>query len=136
MSTPAATYDLGTLHGGLRLPAEKTVSTSIEIQTIPIPDQLVIPIQQHVGEPAHPVVGIGEYVLKGQLIAETYGTLSAENREVIRSSIEDWSLTDEEKVWIAIYLVMTSPEYVLLRYYGRPRQATGHGINLTAPVFR
>jgi electron transport complex protein RnfC len=77
MSTPAATYDLGTLHGGLRLPAEKAVSTSIEIQVVPVPDQLVIPIQQHVGEPAHPVVGIGEYVLKGQLIAETYGTLSA-----------------------------------------------------------
>ena len=77
MSTPAATYDLGKLHGGLRLPAEKTVSTSIEIQPVPIPDQLVLPIQQHVGEPAQPVVGVGEHVLKGQLIAETYGTLSA-----------------------------------------------------------
>ena len=77
MSTPAATYDLGKLHGGLRLPAEKTVSTSIEIQEVPIPDQLVLPLQQHSGEPAHPVVGIGEYVLKGQLIAESYGSLSA-----------------------------------------------------------
>ncbi len=77
MSTPAATYDLGNLHGGLRLPAEKTVSTSIEIQTAPIPDQIVLPIQQHVGEPAQPVVGVGEYVLKGQLVAEPYGSLSA-----------------------------------------------------------
>lgn len=76
-TTAAATYDLGKLHGGLRLPAEKSLSTSIEIQTVPIPDQLVMPIQQHVGEAAHPVVGIGEYVLKGQLVAETYGTLSA-----------------------------------------------------------
>ena len=77
MSTPAATYDLGKLHGGMRLPGEKTVSTSIEIQQVPIPDQLVLPIQQHVGEPAQPVVGQGEYVLKGQLIAESYGSLSA-----------------------------------------------------------
>ncbi|MGI9243267.1 MAG: DUF1800 family protein, partial [Verrucomicrobiales bacterium] len=45
----------------------------------------------------------------------TYGTLTAESREVIRSSVEDWALTDEEKVWIAVYLVMTSPEYVILR---------------------
>ena len=77
MSTPAATYDLGNLHGGLRLPAEKTVSTSIEIQHVPIPDQLVLPIQQHVGEPAEPIVGIGEHVLKGQLVADTFGSLSA-----------------------------------------------------------
>ena len=77
MSSPAATYDLGKLYGGLRLPAEKTVSTSLEIQEVPIPDQLILPIAQHVGEPAHPIVGIGEYVLKGQLIAEPYGSLSA-----------------------------------------------------------
>jgi electron transport complex protein RnfC len=77
MSTPAATYDLGKLHGGMRLPAEKTVSTSIEIQQVPVPDQLILPIQQHVGEPAQPVVGQGEYVLKGQLVADSYGSLSA-----------------------------------------------------------
>ena len=75
MSAP--TYDLGTLHGGLRLPGEKSVSTSQSIQKVPIPDQLVLPIAQHVGEAAHPVVGIGEYVLKGQLLAEPYGSLSA-----------------------------------------------------------
>jgi electron transport complex protein RnfC len=75
MSAP--TYDLGVLHGGLRLPGEKTQSTTREIQNMPVPHQLVVPIEQHVGEPAHPIVGIGEYVLKGQLIAESYGTLSA-----------------------------------------------------------
>jgi electron transport complex protein RnfC len=73
----APTYDLGELHGGLRLPPEKALSTSREIQHMPVPDQLVLPIAQHVGDPAHPIVGIGEYVLKGQLVAESYGTLSA-----------------------------------------------------------
>jgi electron transport complex protein RnfC len=77
MSKPAATYDLGKLYGGLRLPSEKTVSTSLEIQQVPVPDQLVLPIAQHVGEPAHPIVGIGEFVLKGQLLAEAWGSLSA-----------------------------------------------------------
>ena len=77
MSSPAATYDLGKLHGGLRLAAEKSESTSMAIRDVPIPDNLVLPIAQHVGEPAHPIVGIGEYVCKGQLIAESYGSLSA-----------------------------------------------------------
>lgn len=77
MTTPAATYDLGRWHGGLRLPADKEISTSIGIQRMPVPDQLVLPIAQHAGEPAQPIVGIGEYVRKGQLIAEPYGSLSA-----------------------------------------------------------
>ncbi len=77
MSSPAATYDLGKLHGGLRLPSNKMESTATPLQTIPVPDQLILPIAQHVGEPAHPIVGIGEKVLKGQLLAESYGSISA-----------------------------------------------------------
>ena len=75
MSAP--TYDLGTLHGGLRLPAKKSASTSRPIIDVPVPSQLVLPITQHVGDPAQPIVGIGERVLKGQLIAAVDGTLGA-----------------------------------------------------------
>jgi electron transport complex protein RnfC len=73
----APTYDLGELHGGLRLQAHKADSTSEPVTDMPIPAQLVLPITQHVGDPAHPIVGIGEHVLKGQLIAEKEGTLGA-----------------------------------------------------------
>jgi electron transport complex protein RnfC len=75
MSAP--TFDLGKLHGGLRLRGHKSVSTAQSIQTVPIPAQLVLPITQHVGDPAQPIVGIGERVLKGQLIAEIEGSLGA-----------------------------------------------------------
>ena len=63
MSAP--TYDLGKLHGGLRLQGHKTTSTAAAIQHVPLPDVLVLPITQHVGDPAQPVVGIGEKVLQG-----------------------------------------------------------------------
>lgn len=75
MSAP--TYDLGKLHGGLRLPAHKSASTASPIKEVPIPAQLVLPIEQHVGEPAQPVVGIGDRVLKGQLVAEPDGEMGA-----------------------------------------------------------
>jgi len=75
MSAP--TYDLGKLHGGLRLQAHKAASTSEPILQIPVPDQLILPITQHAGDPAQPVVGIGEHVLKGQLIAHVDGSLGA-----------------------------------------------------------
>jgi len=73
----APTYDLGKLHGGLRLQAHKSGSTSEPILQIPVPEQLILPITQHAGDPAEPIVGIGEHVLKGQLIATTDGTLGA-----------------------------------------------------------
>ena len=77
MSEGAATYDLGKLHGGLRLPGEKARSTGSSIAIAPVPEQLILPITQHVGAPAQPVVGIGERVLKGQLIADADGPISA-----------------------------------------------------------
>ena len=73
----APTFDLGKLHGGLRLTANKSSSTATPILDMPIPEQLVLPITQHVGDPAHPVVGIGERVLKGQLLAESDSALGA-----------------------------------------------------------
>lgn len=75
MSAP--TYDLGKLHGGLRLQAHKDESTAEPIRRVPVPAQLVLPITQHSGDPAQPIVDIGERVLKGQLIAQPEGRLGA-----------------------------------------------------------
>ncbi len=75
MSAP--TYDLGKLHGGLRLTANKKASTLNGIVDVPVPAQLVLPLTQHVGDPAQPLVSIGEHVLAGQRIAEPDGTLGA-----------------------------------------------------------
>lgn len=75
MSAP--TYDLGKLNGGLRLPGHKSESTAQGIQDVPVPAQLILPITQHVGDAAQPIVAIGERVLKGQKIATADGTLSA-----------------------------------------------------------
>ncbi len=75
MSAP--TYDLGNLHGGLRLEAHKAEATGQPIRDVPVPGQLILPLLQHVGEPAQPVVDLGEKVLKGQLVARHEGTLGA-----------------------------------------------------------
>jgi electron transport complex protein RnfC len=97
MATAAPTYDLGKLHGGLRLEDHKSESTSSTIREMPIPSQLVLPIDQHVGDAAQPVVGIGERVLKGQLLAEPDGSLGApvhasSSGKVI--AIEPWPVTN------------------------------------------
>jgi hypothetical protein len=46
----------------------------------------------------------------------TYGTLKQETRQIILNMMNDAGLdSDEKKLWTAIYAVMTSPEYVILR---------------------
>ncbi len=63
--------------GGLRLPGHKRESTSRPIAQGPIPPRLILPLQQHIGAPAAPLVKVGEEVLKGQLIAHPQGSVSA-----------------------------------------------------------
>lgn len=75
MSAP--TYDLGKLHGGLRLESNKGESTAASIQQVPLPKVLVLPLAQHVGEPAQPVVSVGETVARGQIVARVDSSLGA-----------------------------------------------------------
>jgi electron transport complex protein RnfC len=56
--------------GGVHPAEHKQLSTARAIQVAGIPGQLVLPLQQHIGEPAEPVVAVGDYVLKGQKIAD------------------------------------------------------------------
>ena len=56
-------------HGGLVLASHSELSTSQPVSSAGIPDELVIPLQQHVGELATPRVSPGDTVLKGQQIA-------------------------------------------------------------------
>lgn len=67
---------LGTFPGGLVLDGQKLRSTQTSIQTLPISDTLTLPLQQHIGEPATPVVKVGDKVLKGQTIAQAQGHVS------------------------------------------------------------
>ncbi|WP_432698530.1 electron transport complex subunit RsxC [Marinobacterium sp. YM272] len=64
-------------HGGIHPPENKKQSTRAPIGKAPLPAQLVIPMQQHIGGPADPLVSVGDLVLKGQLIAEPIGRISA-----------------------------------------------------------
>lgn len=64
-------------HGGLHLPEHKTASTQRPVVRAALPGTLILPLQQHIGQSAKPVVQVGERVLKGQLIARADGYISA-----------------------------------------------------------
>ncbi len=64
-------------HGGIHVPDEKALSNGAPVEPSPCPPVLVLPLQQHIGAPASPVVKVGDRVLKGQLIAEPRGYVCA-----------------------------------------------------------
>jgi len=68
--------DLHTFKGGVHPPEHKAESNARPIHAAPLPRKLVIPLRQHLGNPAKPVVGVGDRVLKGQMIGEANGYIS------------------------------------------------------------
>ncbi|MBD3182730.1 electron transport complex subunit RsxC [Candidatus Poribacteria bacterium] len=65
-----------TFRGGVH-PDCKKESADIKIEKADLPPKLIIPLQQHIGAPAQPLVEVGDEVKKGQKIAEAGGFVSA-----------------------------------------------------------
>jgi electron transport complex protein RnfC len=65
------------LRGGVHPEGRKDLSLQRHIRVLPLPKKLYVPLQQHIGAPALPVVNVGEHVLKGQLIASAQGAVSS-----------------------------------------------------------
>lgn len=64
-------------HGGIHPPENKRQSLGAPIRQAPVPARLILPLQQHIGKAATPLVEVGDQVLKGQKIAEPTGHISA-----------------------------------------------------------
>ncbi len=62
--------------GGLPLAHHMEWTCGEESLLQPLPERIVLPLQQHIGLPAAPVVRVGDRVLKGQLIAQASGYVS------------------------------------------------------------
>ncbi|MFP8966324.1 electron transport complex subunit RsxC [Pokkaliibacter sp. CJK22405] len=71
---PLKIYDFG---GGIHPPENKSQSTQQPIANPPLPGKIILPMKQHTGAAAEPIVAVGDKVLKGQMVAEPFGRVSA-----------------------------------------------------------
>lgn len=62
--------------GGLPLAHHMEWTCGEESLLQPLPDRIVLPLQQHIGLPATPAVRVGDTVLKGQIVATASGYVS------------------------------------------------------------
>jgi electron transport complex protein RnfC len=65
------------VRGGIHPEYRKDLSADCAITELPLPAVLYLPVQQHIGTAAEPVVRVGDHVLKGQLLARGIGAVSA-----------------------------------------------------------
>ncbi|RMF19826.1 MAG: electron transport complex subunit RsxC, partial [Gammaproteobacteria bacterium] len=64
-------------HGGIHPPENKAQSTRKPIRRFPLVQTYVVPLNQHLGSPAEPIVAAGQSVKAGELIARPIGLVSA-----------------------------------------------------------
>jgi electron transport complex protein RnfC len=65
------------IRGGVHPEGRKFLAANCEIEDLPMPKLLRVPLQQHIGAEADPLVERGAHVLKGQLIGRARGPVSA-----------------------------------------------------------
>lgn len=63
--------------GGVHPDGHKQATACKAIETLPTPEYLYVPVQQHIGAPAEPEVNVADNILKGQLLAHSQGAVSA-----------------------------------------------------------
>lgn len=68
---------VGPANWGIHPDDRKRPAADAPVRVMPMPERLYVPLVQHIGAPSRPVVLVGERVLKGQLIAEPTGMVSA-----------------------------------------------------------
>jgi electron transport complex protein RnfC len=76
MANPGA-YKLFNIRGGVHPEDHKALTADKNIQDLPMPPLLHVPMQQHIGAPARHLVHRGQLVKKGQLLARSEGDISA-----------------------------------------------------------
>jgi len=63
--------------GGVHPPEHKELTEHRALEAMPPPAELFVPLGQHLGKPASPLVKKGQYVRQGQLLAGSSGFISA-----------------------------------------------------------
>ncbi len=63
--------------GGTHIPHRKQATDSKSIVHMPGPDEVVVPLSQHIGAPCKPVVSVNDRVLAGQVIGDSDQFVSA-----------------------------------------------------------
>jgi electron transport complex protein RnfC len=66
-----------TFHGGVHPQEYKELTENCAFEVIPLPEEIILPLAQHLGKEASAQVKKGDDVVPGQLVAKAEGFISA-----------------------------------------------------------
>lgn len=78
-----------TFKGGIHPPDSKSATSSKAIEPMKEPNEVIIPLLQHIGAPCQPVVKAKEEVKVGQLIGEPQGFVSAPVHASVSGTVKE-----------------------------------------------
>lgn len=100
--------EMGKFFGGVRLLDNKKATQYIPTADLPLPERVIIPLVQHIGEPAIPVVKRGDYVRTGQLIAKAEGFISGNIHSSISGTVKEIEKFPHPKMGAATGILIES----------------------------
>ncbi len=77
---------------GVHPPELKELTAGIPIRRMPFPDEVVLPLSQHTGKPAKPIVQVGDKVERGDMVGEADGFISSPIHASAAGTIEEVGL--------------------------------------------
>ena len=84
------TFKLGGVH-----PPENKISANAKTEVLPLPKSVFIPVAQHIGAPAVPVVNKGDVVKVGQLIAKSSSFVSTNIHSPVSGKVKKVDLATD-----------------------------------------
>ena len=77
MALRLKTPGLPSFRNGVHPPENKDLTSGIASRRLPFPDEIILPLSQHIGRPAKALVSPGDRVERGDVIAKAEGFISS-----------------------------------------------------------
>ncbi len=81
-----------TFRHGVHPPELKELTEKVGVRRMPFPDEVILPLSQHTGKPAKPLVKAGDHVERGDKIAEADGFISSPVHASATGTVEEIGL--------------------------------------------
>ncbi|GAB1394393.1 electron transport complex subunit RsxC [Rhodocyclaceae bacterium] len=110
---------------GVHPPANK-LTANTKIRRLPFPPRVIVPLSQHIGKVPHPIVKLGQEVVRGEPIARTDDWLSVPHHAPLTGVVEFIGLRPGVRgSWVESIVIRAHPGATQEDLWGMPRDLAG-----------
>jgi Na+-translocating ferredoxin:NAD+ oxidoreductase subunit C len=103
-------------------PPQHKYTAHLPIKRLPFPDRLIVPLSQHIGRAAKPIVRVGQEVVRGEPIAEADGWLSVPHHAPATGVVESIELRPSSRgPWVPSIVIRVFQGSTQEVMWGQPR---------------